>query len=123
MPSLKTKDLRRVRGETIKLRMTVHDETGAVVDLTGATIHLRVRPDLKAGAVITKSSPSTGIAISTQTGTTKGQYVATIAAADTASLEPGDYVWDSWVITSGAERYAVVAPSKLTLLHEVSTLP
>jgi hypothetical protein len=121
--TIKTKDIRAVRGTTLRLTFTVRDERGAVVDLTGATAHLRVRPDMKAAAVITKSSPASGVVISTQTGATKGQYVATILHSDTASLSPGDYAWDSWVGTSGGDRFAVVAPSTLTLLAEVTTLP
>jgi hypothetical protein len=122
---LKTYDLRKVRGTTISLTFTVKDEDGQVADLTGATAYLRVRPDPKAAPVIQKQSPASGITISTQTGATKGQFVATVLPADTASLEPGDYIWDAWVVFSGfsTERHAVIAPSKLSLLREVSTIP
>lgn len=120
---IKTKDIRAVRGTTLRLTFTVRDEHGAVVDLTGATAHLRVRPDLKAAAIITKSSPASGVVISTQTGATKGQYVATVLHSDTSALTPGDYAWDSWIVTAGGDRFAVVAPSTLTLLQEVTTLP
>ena len=121
--TIKTKDLRMVRGTTLRLTFTVKDERGVAVDLTGATAHVRVRPDLKAAPVITKSSPASGVVISTQTGSTLGQYVATVAPSDTASLQPGDYAWDSWVVTATGDRFAVVAPSTLTLLQEVTTLP
>lgn len=117
-----TRDIRMVRGTTLRLTFTVKDETGKVVDLTGATAHLRVRPDLKAAPVITKSSPATGIVISTQTGTTKGQFVATVPHGDTAALPVGDYAWDAWIVTAAGDRFAVVAPSRLTLLPEVTTL-
>ena len=121
---MKTYDLRKVRGSTIALRLTVKDQDGQAVDLTGATAHLRVRPDPKAAPVITKSSPASGIVLaSPQTGATKGQCTATIGPADTAALEPGDYVWDAWIVTAGGDRHAVVSPSKLTLLREVSTIP
>lgn len=121
---LKTHDLRKVRGTTISLTFTVKDEDGNAVDISGGTVHLRVRPDPKAATVIQKSSPATGITIaSPQTGSLKGKYTATLVPADTAALEPGDYVWDSWLITAAGERHAVVAPSKLSLLREVSTIP
>jgi hypothetical protein len=121
---IKTKDLRKVRGVTIALTFTVKDEDGQAVDLTGATAYLRVRPDLKAAPVIQLSSPATGIAIAApQTGATKGQFTATVPPADTAALEPGDYVWDAWIVEASGARHAVTAPSKLTLLHEVSTIP
>lgn len=119
---IKTYDLRKVRGTTIRLKLTVKDEAGQKVDLTGATVHLRVRTDLKAAALISKSSPSTGITISNQT-TNKGECVATLAPGDTAALQPGDYVWDSWVVEADGDRFAVIAPSKLTLIQEVTTLP
>jgi hypothetical protein len=120
---IKTKDIRAVRGTTIRLTCTVRDERGATVDLTGATVHLRVRPDLKAAPVIQLSSATAGVVISTQTGATRGQYVATIAHDDTADLPTGDYAWDSWIVTDDGDRFAVVAPSTLTLLAEVTTLP
>jgi len=121
---VKTHDLRKVRGTTISLTFTVKDEDGQAVDITGATAHLRVRPDPKAAPVIQKSSPASGITIaSPQTGASKGRFSAVIAPTDTASLEPGDYVWDAWLITVGGERHAVVAPSRLSLLREVSTIP
>jgi hypothetical protein len=120
---IKTKELRKVRGTTIKLTITVRDQDGALVDLTGATAHLRVRTDLKSTAIIQKSSPASGIVLSAQSGATLGQFVATISHSDTAALEPGDYHWDSWIVTAAGERYAVIGPSKLTLLHEVTTLP
>lgn len=120
---VRTHELRKVRGATISLTFTVKDEDGQAVDITGATAYLRVRPDPKAAPVIQLSSPATGIVIAAlQTGATKGQYTATVTPAQTSSLEPGDYVWDSWLVTAGAERHAVVAPSKLTLLREVSTI-
>jgi hypothetical protein len=120
---IKTHDLRKVRGTTISLTFTVKDEDGQVADLTGATAYLRVRPDAKAAPVIQKQSPSTGITISTQTGATKDQFVATLDPADTAALEQGDYLWDAWIVTAAAARHAVIAPSKLSLLREVSTIP
>ncbi len=120
---VKTYDLRKVRGTTISLTFTVKDEDGQAVDITGATAYLRVRPDYKSAPVIQLSSPASGIGIAApQTGATKGQFTATATPAQTAALEPGDYVWDAWIVTAAAARHAVVAPSKLTLLREVSTI-
>ena len=76
---IKTHDLRKVRGATIALTLTVKDEDGQAVDLTGATAYLRVRTDPKAAPVIQLSSPATGIVIApVQTGATKGQCTATV---------------------------------------------
>lgn len=120
--AIRTSDQRFVRGETIGLRCTVRDQDGQLVNLTGATAYARVRPDPKAAPVISKSSPSTGIAIATQTGATRGQFTISIAAADTASLPVGDYVWDAWVVLATGERFAVVATSRLTLVLETTSL-
>jgi hypothetical protein len=121
---IKTHALQKVRGETIGLTFTVKDEDGQAVDISGATAYLRVRPDPKAAPVIQLSSPSTGIELATpQTGSTKGQFTAAITPDQTASLEPGDYVWDAWIVEASGERHAVVGPSKLTLVREVSTIP
>ena len=118
-----TKDLRMVRGQTLRLAVTVKDHNQARVSLTGATIHLRVRPDPKAAPVITLSSPATGITIAAdQVGTTKGDCTATIAPSLTASLPVGDYVYDLWIVDAAADRFPVVAPSRLTILPEVTTI-
>ena len=123
MPPLKTFDDRMVRGATWRVTLTIKDERGARVSLAGATVYLRVRPDVKAPPVIQLSSPSTGIAISTQAGSTLGQVVATIAPAATIDLATGDYLWDAWVVDAALDHWPVVAPSKLTIIPEVTTLP
>ncbi len=120
---IKTFDDRMVRGQTWRATLTVKDERGARVDLTGATAYLRVRPDVKAAAAVAKSSPSGGIAISTQAGSTLGQFIATISPSDTAALAAGDYLWDAWIVDAAGDRWPVVAPSKLTIIPEVTTLP
>jgi len=120
---IKTFDDRMVRGQTWRATLTVKDERGARVDLTGASAYLRVRPDVKAPPVVSKSSPSTGIAIATQSGSTLGQFIATLSPSDTADLPAGDYLWDAWIIDSAGDHWPVVAPSKLTIIPEVTTLP
>lgn len=120
--SIRTSDHRMTRGETFGLRVTVTDQDGQLVDLTGATAYARVRPDPKAAPVISKSSPSTGIALAAQSGATLGQYTITIAVSDTASLPVGDYVWDTWVVLASGTRHAVIATSRLTIVQETTTL-
>lgn len=116
-----TYDERIVRGQTVRRTYTVKDEKGQRVDITGATVHLRIRPDIKAAPVVSKTTGS-GITISAQTGSTKGQFVATLAPADTKALPIGDYVYDVWVVEADADAFPVIAPSKFTILPEVTSL-
>ena len=125
MSSLKTKDIRRVRGETIKLRFTVRDADGALVNLTGYTVYFRVRPDPKAAPTISLASTDFGnpIVIQAQSGLTLGVYDVTVSHALSAALAVGDHVFDSWIVSPAGEYFAVVAPSRLSILQEVTTLP
>lgn len=121
-------DIRFVRGETCRVRLTVRDQDGQPVDLTGAALYVTVRP-VVAGrsisaspAVIELASPA-DITIAAQAGGTLGQATATFAAAATATRAPGAYVWDAWVVLGSGDRHAVVEPSRLTLIERSTTIP
>jgi hypothetical protein len=122
-----TKDLRMVRGQTYPLLFTVKSALGARVDLTNATVHFSVRTDLKAQPIIHKFSPVSGAVVLPQTGDTLGgdtlgQFTVALAGSDTASLVPGDYYYDAWIVDASLARYPVVATSRLAIQQEVSNL-
>lgn len=124
---IKTFDFRMTRGETKILEMSVVDETGAAVDLTGGALYLSWRPDLKSAPVVELDSVTgltPAIVMRDQTSSaTKGKFRATHTPAVTHDLPLGSYVWDAWYVTALGERYAVVSPSSVTLLQEVTTIP
>lgn len=97
-----------------RLTVTVTDEAGATVDLTGTTgtfmVKLR-KTDADAAAVITK----TITLASPQSGGTKGVAYIAIAAADTDDLDAGAYFYEIegqdsiGVITLAAGRLTITA--------------
>jgi hypothetical protein len=76
--------------ETLTLRGTVRDETGAAIDITGADIVLNITgPGDALPTVLTSTGLST-ITILAQTGDTLGQFDAPLTADETASLAEGE---------------------------------
>jgi hypothetical protein len=106
--------------EDVTYLLTVYDEDGNLLDLTGSTIRFHVAPSAGATPVITKISTTvTEIEILTQSGETLGQAKIFINPADTASLSAGVYVYDIWVDLVSGEQKLVVAPSRFEILPAV----
>jgi len=90
------------RGDSKTIEKTLSDEDGAIVDLTGAELRFSVKLDrflLDVDAVISKSSPSSGITITDATG---GKFEVAIDAADTG-LETRDFEYDIQLKDSGGK--------------------
>lgn len=82
--------------------LTVRDQAGDAVSLTGATITVRVKPRT------TSPDPPTleltigaGITLLTQSGATLGQAQLDLSPSDTAGIDAGLYVLDGQVVLSG----------------------
>lgn len=113
-------DLTIYRGRSWKRRLTVtRQDTGAVVDLTGATIELTVKkhtgdPD---PPVATRSVGS-GITILTQSGATLGQADIEFSSVESAAIvgDAGLYVGDVMVELSGETfEHEAVPPVKIPI--------
>jgi len=90
------------RGDSKTIEKTLSDEDGVIVDLTGAELRFSVKLDrflLDADALISKSSPSSGITITDATG---GKFEVEIDAADT-DLEIRDFEYDIQLKDSGGK--------------------
>lgn len=101
-----------------RLVVTVVDEAGATVDLTGTTQRFMVkrrRIDADALAVISKSTTSGITLASPQSGATKGKSYIAIAAADTSALDAGRYWYELeatdsvGIITLAAGEFQITA--------------
>ena len=119
---------RVVRGETLRLRLTVRDQDGQPVDLTGATLYATVRAVVGGHSLsylppVIELSTASGIAVSTQAGDTLGQAVVTFSSTQTGARAPGNYAWDAWVVLPSGDRHAVVAPSRFTVLERGTAIP
>ena len=88
-------------GSSLDVIYNIVDEDGNAVDLTGGSISWSVKTSGTDNAVITKTSPSGGVAL-----TTPGSGVATVTLdpSDTSSLS-GTYTLDGQFTDSGANVY------------------
>ena len=107
------------KGESKKFRLTVVDEDGEAIDITGSTPHLRVKRDLADAdpAVIIKTGT-----LLTQSGATLGQADFDFVPGDTSALAPGTYVYDSWIELASGDRHVMAIPSKFSILQPVTFL-
>jgi len=115
-----------VRGESARYLVTITDEDGVPVDLTGATIYWRVKAMATDAdpALIAKSSADVAeIAILDQTDDELlGKLELYLVPADTASLTPGSFVFELRAVLADSTNQAA-ARGVLLLEREVVTLP
>lgn len=68
------------------------------VNVTGYTADMQVRQDVDSASIIVELSTSNGRIVA---GTTDGKFTLTLTAAETATLPPGNYVYDLEVTSPG----------------------
>jgi len=118
-------DLQILRGISKTLRLTVEDEDGERVDLTGATVYFSVKVNVAdAAAVISKDSGTPSeITILTQSGDTLGQADIFLVPSDTSGLSPIQHYYDVWVVLASGARHAVVPPASFYIEQAITELP
>lgn len=90
-------------GDDLRVIVEVYDESGSLVDISGASgITWSVAPNVNSAAVITKTLGA-GISINTPTS-----FVFDILPADTSALQ-GSYYHEAEIITSGAKTYTAMS--------------
>ena len=86
------------QGATFELEVVYKNDAGVPINLTGYSAALQVRQNYYDDtALVTLTSPSGGIVITGATGTID----ITMSAAQTASLDEGNYVYDLEIYSSG----------------------
>jgi flavoprotein len=116
-------DLYFKKGQSKTYLVTVTDELGARVDLTGGVAKMTIKDNLTSPTVtIAKSSTVvTEIVILSQVvETTKGQFEVYFVPSDTTSVAPGEYKYDVWVQLASGKRYPVIHPSSFLLEASVT---
>lgn len=118
------KDQTLFLGSSKTLRVTVYDDDGTLLDLTGSTLFFTVRDNIGAvAAEITKTSAdSAEIEILTQSGATLGQADIKLVPGDTSALAVGLHYYDVWIQLAGGERHVVIQPSAFRLNQPVTVL-
>lgn len=129
---MNTSDINMIRGQTLAITFTAKNISGKI-DLTGASVFMHVRADMKVDASLKLASAAAashrvGIAIDVdQVGSGKGRFVVTLIPADTETLvalgHDDPYFYDVWVRLGDGSEFPVVTTSKLNLYPQVTTVP
>lgn len=104
-------DLILTRGDTETLVVTIQDDNGAAINITGRTYRAQVR----------SSQDSTTIKASftcTVTNGSGGQVTCVLSAADSATLPSGQYYWDLEENASGV--ISTILAGQVTVLADVT---
>ncbi len=90
------------QGEDVTIQVSVIDENGAVVDITGYTLQADIRVAREdAIQIVTKQTGGSGIVITDAAG---GVYQITLDSADTKKLRATQiHFWDTWRIDAGSK--------------------
>lgn len=105
-----------IRGDTTNITLTLTDQDGDPIDLTGATVFFTAKPDFDndvtdADAVITKE-------VSSHTDPTNGITVIPLTASDT-DITPGIYHYDVQVKDTGGSIFSLPA-RQLKVIEDVT---
>jgi hypothetical protein len=111
------------RGQDKTYLVTVVDDAGAAIDLTGGTMFFRVSDTPGSAHLIIAKSSAVGAEITflAQSGATLGQAEIYIVPADTSDLEADVYYYDVWFQLGSGKRYPVIPPSRFEVLPPVSS--
>lgn len=110
-----------LRGVTKTLRLTIQDEDGDPVDLTAATIYFTVKRKIGDELPLFQkiSTSPTQAEITDAKGGVAKIY---IYPGDTQGRDPGEYVFDIWLVTGTGKQFAVVPPSIFEIEAAVTEL-
>lgn len=111
-----------IRGSSKTLALSVSDETGVPVDLTGAKIYFSIKATLDdPRPLVQKSSDApTQVEITTPR---EGKAKIYLQPSDTQNLDPIEYTFDVWAVLANSKRYPVVLPSIFRVKPGVTLIP
>ena len=110
------------RGTSKTLELTVTDAAGTIVDLSGSKVVFTLKDDAyNPLPLVQKTTDDPTQAELTEPRLGKARIY--LSPADTQNLDPVTYVYDVWVVLGSGKRYAVIAPTDLTLTMGVTMLP
>lgn len=104
-------DLTITRGDTETLVVTIQDDAGSAINITGRTYRAQIR----------SSQDSTTIKASftcTVTSGAGGQVTCVLSATDSATLSSGQYFWDLEETASGV--VSTILSGNVTVLADVT---
>lgn len=125
MNCLTKQDLCIQQGTSKTLCVTVLDDAGDPVDLTGGSLYLTVRQNIGdvSPSILKTSADPLEIEILPQVSPTIGQAKIYLIPGDTVGLATTDpYVYDIWVELADGTTYPVIAPSTFLIIPSVTNI-
>jgi hypothetical protein len=103
---MEIRDFSITKGDTKLIDVSVTEQSdGTPTVITGAAISWKVAKSIRSTAVISKATSGSGISITSGTG---GTFRITLDAADTSSLNPGDYYHEAQITFADSEVATVL---------------
>jgi hypothetical protein len=121
-------DIYRGQSLDLELEMTVDEEqpSGEVEEvplkLTGVSVFLSVKKDINDTRPIIEKSTASALEIEVKGDPDDGIVLIHFDPTDTKDEEPGEKVFDVWVILASGKRYPVVEVSIFKVLKPVTVL-
>jgi len=104
-------DLIITRGDTETIVVTIQDDNGTAINITGRTYRAQIRTSQDSTTV-------RGSFTCTVTSGASGQVTCVLAAADSATLTAGNYFWDLEENASGV--ISTILAGNVTVLADVT---
>lgn len=106
------------RGDSRTFKVTVKDENGNAVDITGASIKFSVKERIGDASYVFQKTSAQSSEI-TITDAANGEYEVYIVPANTQNLDIVSYQYDSELIVATGEVYTIVR-GEFTVLAEIT---
>jgi hypothetical protein len=116
-------DLSILAGSSKTYRLTIYDELGVLLDLTGSTLYFTVKTQAGVLQFQRVSTDTAQIEILPQTGATLGQADVKLVPSNTASMPAAEYKYDAWIVLVSGKRYAIIPPSIFRVEIPVTVIP
>lgn len=111
-----------IRGASKTFLLSVKDMDGKVVDLTGGRVIFSVKRSVaEINPLIQKTSDN--VAQIEITEPRAGKARIKFVPSDTLTMDPGEYVFDTWIINATGERFPVIKPSMFIVIPGVTVIP
>ena len=104
-------DLVLYKGDYMELYVTIKDESGTAVNLTGSTPKAQLKSSYTSNTAIDFTAALTG---------TTGQVKISLSSATSSTLTPGSYIWDFQITDSGG-KVRTYLTGDVTVYNEVTT--
>jgi len=98
------------RGDTYDAEITVYDEDDVVESIVGASIIWTLRKSITDGVTLQKKNTAAGGGADEieDYDLGNGKFRLHILPADTVGIDPGEYVYDIQLTTSGGKVYTII---------------